>query len=77
MPPSGIVQSIRTALEDYASFDSDAVNDAVLDGLKALDADLTENGYQQSSATDAAAVKIEDAMNEADNAEKDTDEEKE
>jgi len=70
MPPSGIVQSIKTALEDYASFDSDGVETAVLDALKALDADLTENGYQQSTATDAAAVKIEDAMNEADNTEK-------
>lgn len=76
MPPSGIVQSIKTALEDYASFDSDEVEAAVLEGLKALDADLTENGYQQSTATDAAAVKIEDAMNAADNAEKDVEEDK-
>lgn len=63
---TNIIKSIRTAIDDYAEFPTEDLQEAVLNALGDLDTDLTESGYQQSSRADAAAAAIENAMNEAD-----------
>lgn len=65
-PSPNIVNTLRTAIDDYADFPTDELRSAVIDALAALDSDLTESGYQQSSRADAVAQRVEEQMNEAD-----------
>lgn len=66
----GIVAVLKTAIQDYAEFPTEDLNEAVIAGLHALDTDLTENGYVQSERAEVAAAKIEEQMNDADAAPK-------
>lgn len=66
----GIVSTISTAIQDYAEFPTEELRDAVAAALRALDTDLTENGYQQSERAEVAAAAVEEQMNEADAVEK-------
>ena len=75
MDGTGIVAAIKTALEDYASFDSEEVSDGVFAALDTLDTDLTEAGYTQSSKADNATAALENAMNDADQQHEDEEEE--
>jgi hypothetical protein len=76
MPESrGIVATLTTAIDDYAEFPTDELKEAVTAALRALDTDLTENGYQQSERADNAAARIEAEMNEADSTEAEVGEE--
>ena len=64
--PQPIVTEIRRAIVNYGSFKNEDVEKAVLAALNDLDADLVEGEYAQSSRSDAAVSKLNDAMNDAD-----------
>jgi len=66
--PQPIVTEIRRAIVNYGSFRHEDVEKAVLSALDDLDADLTEGEYAQSSRSDAAVIRLNDAMNAADEA---------
>lgn len=61
-----LVAVVREAIIDYAQFENEEVEQAVLDALTKLDAGLNEAGYEQSSPEEQALQKIEEAMNVAD-----------
>jgi len=64
--PQPIVTEIRRAIVNYGKFNNEDVEKAVLAALNDLDADLVEGDYTQSSRSDAAVLKLNDAMNAAD-----------
>jgi len=66
--PEGIVATIRRAIINYGEFAHEDVESGVLAALNDLDADLEEANYAQSSRSDAAVAKLEEAMSTADTA---------
>jgi len=61
-----ILKKIKTAIADYAEFNSTEVSDAVSEAFNRLEADLDAAGYEQSSKSDEAEQALDAAMNEAD-----------